>query len=147
MFSDCNIKRYQDALLNQTNLNQNLDDLKARLLSEEAIVRLNDSPPFHKSERMYPNKFPLHEKVQKPVHLTVAKADHSDSRPTCEHCGRKGHSVDRCWQKNPDLRSAKKFKVNNVSNNSSNSISNKEKVIKDAHDLVKSAQSNKSSKK
>ncbi len=71
MFSECNIKRYQDALLNQTNLNQNLDDLKARLLSEEAIVRLNDPPAFHKSERMYPNKVSSHDKVQKNVHLNA----------------------------------------------------------------------------
>ncbi len=87
MFSECNIKRYQDELLNQTNLNQNLDDLKARLLSEEAIVRLND----------------------------------------------------------PDMRPTKKFKVNNVSSSSSD-IPNKEKVIKEAHNLVKSAMSNKSKK-
>jgi hypothetical protein len=143
MFSECNIKRYQDALLNQTNLNQNLDDLKARLLSEEAIVRLNDPPAFHKSERMYPNKLLSHDKVQKNVHLNAVKADHSDSRPTCEHCGKKGHSVDRCWLKNPDSRPTKKFKVNNVSSSSS-AVPNKDKVIKDAHNLVKSAMSNKS---
>jgi hypothetical protein len=45
------------------------------------------------------------------------------------------------------LKPAKKFKVNNVSSHSSSSIPNKDKVIKDAHDLVKSAQSHKSSKK
>ena len=145
MFSECNIKRYQDALLNQTNLNQNLDDLKARLLSEEAIVRLNDPPAFHKSERMYPNKFSSHDKVQKNVHLNAVKTDHSDSRPTCGHCGKKGHSTERCWSKNPDMRPTKKFKVNNVSSSSSD-IPNKEKVIKDAHNLVKSAMSNKSKK-
>jgi hypothetical protein len=44
------------------------------------------------------------------------------------------------------MRPTKKFKVNNVSSSSSD-IPNKEKVIKDAHDLVKSAQSHKSSKK
>ncbi len=127
MFSECNIKRYQDALLNQTNLNQNLDDLKARLLSEEAIVCLDDPPAFHKSERMYPNKFPLHDKVQKNVHLNSVQADHSDSRPTCEHCGKKGHSIDRCWSKSPDSRPAKKSKVNNVCSSSSN-VPNKDKV-------------------
>jgi hypothetical protein len=91
MFSDCNIKRYQDALLNQTNLNQNLDDLKARLLSEEAIVRLQEPPTFHRSERMYPNKFQSHDKVRKNVHLNAVKADHLDSRQglICEHCGKK----------------------------------------------------------
>jgi hypothetical protein len=145
MFTDCNIKRFQDALLNQTNLNQNLDDLRARLLSEEAIVRLNDPPVFHKSERMYPHKPPPHDKVQKSVHLNAVKSDHSDSRPTCEFCGKKGHSADRCWQKNPDTRPTKKFKVNNVSSSSSD-VPNKDKVIKDAHNLVKSAMNNKSKK-
>ncbi len=73
MFSDYshwlhyNVKRYQDALLNQTNLNQNLDDLKARLLSVEAIVRLQDPHAFHKSERMYANKFQSHDKGQNNV--------------------------------------------------------------------------------
>jgi hypothetical protein len=147
MFSDCNVKRYQDALLNQTNLNQNLDDLKARLLSEEAIVRLNDPPAFHKSKRTYPNKYHDHEKIQKSVQLNAFKADTSDSRqvPTCERCGKRGHITDRCWSKNPDMRPTKKMKVNNVSSSRSD-IPNKEKVIKDAHNLVKSALSNKSKK-
>ncbi len=94
---------------------------------------------------MYPNKFQSHDKVQKIVHLNVVKADYSDSRPTREHCGKNGHTADRCWFRNPDMRPTKKFKVNNVSS-SGTDIPNKEKVIKDAHNLVKSALSSKSKK-
>jgi hypothetical protein len=67
------------------------------------------------------------------------KADH------CEHCGKKSHTADHCWSKNPDMIPGKKFKVNNVSSSGSE-VPNKEKVIKDAHNLVKSALSNKSKK-
>ena len=88
MFSECNIKRYQDALLNQTNLNQNLDDLKARLLSEEAIVRLNDPPPFHKSERTFPNKFPHHDKGQKTVHLNAKLSIQIQDQPASTVVGK-----------------------------------------------------------
>ncbi len=65
-----------------------------------------------------------------------------------KHCGKLGHSEDRCWAKHPDLKNSAPFKtarVNSVS--SSSDIPNKEKVIKDAHNLVKSAQNNKSIKK
>ncbi len=66
----------------------------------------------------------------------------------CEHCGRTGHPSDRCWKKFPELKNSnvpKRPKVHLAS--SSSDIPNKGKVIKDAHDLVKSAQSHKSAKK
>jgi hypothetical protein len=80
--------------------------------------------------------------------LNVKSSSNDHKRPTCEHCGKVGHTEDRCWAKHPDLKNSapfKKARVNSVS--SSSDIPNKEKVIKDAHNLVKSAQNNKSIKK
>ncbi len=43
-FSECSVKLYQNVLLNQTNLNKSLDDLKARLIFDEGIVRIQETP-------------------------------------------------------------------------------------------------------
>ncbi len=81
--------------------------------------------------------------MHKNVHLNAAKADQTDSIPATvfNHCGRKGHTQNQCWTKNPSLMPTKKSKSIMLD------IPNKDKGIKDAHNLVKSVMSNKSTKR
>jgi hypothetical protein len=48
-----------------------------------------------------------------PASPQAAAAAPRDERPVCPHCGRVGHSVERCWDKNPSLRPARPFNNNN----------------------------------
>jgi len=145
-FRGCGIKEYETILNLQKHLGLDIDQVKAKLLSEESIMRSKQSDRQHPFKRPPILKEPHH---QKSVHLNSVKSSSNDQkRPTCEHCGKIGHTEDRCWAKHPDLKNSapfKKARVNSVS--SSSDIPNKEKVIKDAHNLVKSAQNNKSVKK
>ena len=145
-FRGCGIKEYETILNLQKHLGLDIDQVKAKLLSEESIIRSKQPDRQHPFKRPPILKEPLH---QKSVRLNSVRSSSNDQkRPTCEHCGKLGHTEDRCWAKHPDLKNSapfKKARVNSVS--SSSDIPNKEKVIKDAHNLVKSAQNNKSIKK
>ena len=145
-FRDCGIKEYITILDLQKHLELDFDQVKAKLLSEESIIRSKQPDRQHPSKRPNILKEPHKHKA---VHLNSVKSSSNDQkRPTCEHCAKVGHTEDRCWAKYPDLKNSapfKKARVNSVS--SSSDIPNKEKVIKDAHNLVKSAQNNKSTKK
>jgi hypothetical protein len=143
-FSKCSIKEYQDALLNQKNLNQSLEQLKDRLLAEEASINLRNPGLLRPIKRPFsPNESANHERKQKPVSLNAVKPTQDDSRrATCDHCGKTGHSADKCWTAHPELRPAKGSRAYVAAGQSESDA--RPKVIKDAHDLVKSAKKNKS---
>ncbi len=140
-FRGCEIKEYDTILNLQKHLGLDIDQVKAKLLSVESIILSMQPDRQHPFKSPHILKEPYH---QKPVQLNSVKSSSNVHKtPTCDHWGKLGHSEDRCWAKHPDLKNS--ARVNSVS--SSLDIPNKEKVIKDARNLVKSAQTNKSNKK
>ena len=147
-FKGCQVKEFAEIISMQKHLRLSLDELKARLISEEGILKSKEPEPSHPPKRPFTPQHDRSPQLSKPVHLNAVKSSTDFKSVPCEHCGRTGHSSDRCWKKFPELKNSnvpKRPKVHLAS--SSSDIPNKEKVIKDAHDLVKSAQSHKSSKK
>ena len=39
----------------------------------------------------------------------IAKEESQQDKPKCGHCGKTGHGVDRCWDKNPSLKPTCKY--------------------------------------
>jgi hypothetical protein len=96
-FRRCGIKEYDTILNLQKHLGLDIDQVKAKLLSEESIIRSKQSDRQHPFKRPHILKEPHH---QKSVQLNSVKSSSNDhKRPTCDYCGKLGNSEDRCWAK------------------------------------------------
>lgn len=76
------------------------EHVKSRVLQEEQRIAMRNAEASSKSE----TGALLSNCRSNCVNCHVAKTD----RPSCEHCGKLGHTVDRCWKKYPHMNPHKK---------------------------------------
>jgi hypothetical protein len=88
----------------QKHLRLSLDELKARLISKEGILKSKEPEPSHPPKRPFTPQHDRSPPFGKPVHLNAAKSSTDFKSIPCEHCGRAGHPPDRCWKKFPELK-------------------------------------------
>lgn len=72
------------------------DHIKSRVMQEEQRISMRISAANSKSE--------VGALISNCANCNVANT----SRPKCTHCGKLGHSVDKCWKKHPHLNPHKK---------------------------------------
>lgn len=77
------------------------DHVKSRVMQEEQRIGMRVAQASAKSE----------------TNALMSKCQHSgcvqcnlaqNNRPSCDHCGKLGHTVDKCWKKHPELNPHKK---------------------------------------
>ncbi len=84
------------------------------------VQELNRSPTVREAIRAFsstrvneegfytPPWIGLRKKASQAVTDTVMLVRTTDTRPTCEHCGRKGHKQDKCYTLHPELKPGEK---------------------------------------
>jgi hypothetical protein len=73
-YKGCSVKEFAQIINIQKHLRLNLDELKARLIAEESILKSKDAEPSHPPKRPFTPQHDRSPQFAKPVHLNAPKS-------------------------------------------------------------------------